>query len=97
MIDRYNAKAIWFYDDTFNYNPQRARRICDMIIERKLDIKWYCEVRVDLMTKELTAKMAEAGMFYAGFESRSDNHQVAQEVVKKVLTLGSHLSFRGIG
>ncbi len=87
VIDRYNAKAIWFYDDTFNYNPQRAERICDMIIERKLDIKWYCEVRVDLMTKELTAKMAEAGMFYAGFGIESGNHRVAQEVVKKVATL----------
>ena len=87
VIDRYGAKVIWFYDDTFNYNPKRAAQICDMIIERKLDIKWYCEVRVDLMTRELTEKMAEAGMFYAGFGIESGNHRVAQDIVKKVATL----------
>jgi hypothetical protein len=39
------------------------------------------------MTRELTAKMAEAGMFYAGFGIESGNHRVAQEIVKKVATL----------
>ena len=87
VIEQYNAKVIWFYDDTFNYNPKRTAQICDMLIERKLDIKWYCEVRVDLMTRELTAKMAEAGMFYAGFGIESGNQRVAQEIVKKVATL----------
>lgn len=87
VIDRYGAKVIWFYDDTFNYNPKRAAEICDKIIERKLDIKWYCEVRVDLMTQELTEKMAQAGMFYAGFGIESGNRRVAQEIVKKVATL----------
>jgi len=87
VIERYNTKVIWFYDDTFNYNPKRTAQICDMIIERNLDIKWYCEVRVDLMSRELTRKMAEAGMFYAGFGIESGNHRVAQEIVKKVATL----------
>ena len=87
VIARYGAKVIWFYDDTFNYNPRRAMQICDLIIERRLDIKWYCEVRVDLMTRELTAKMAAAGMFYAGFGIESGNPRVAQEIVKKVATL----------
>ena len=35
VIERYNAKVIWFYDDTFNYNPKRTAEICDMIIERQ--------------------------------------------------------------
>ncbi len=87
VIDRYGAKVIWFYDDTFNYNPKRTERICDMIIERKLDIKWYCEVRVDLMTRALTAKMAKAGMFYAGFGIESANQRVAQDIIKKAATL----------
>ncbi len=93
VIEQYGAKVIWFYDDTFNYNPKRAADICDMIIERNLDIKWYCEVRVDLMTKELTEKMAQAGMFYAGFGIESGNHRVAQEIVKKVATLDQARQF----
>ena len=93
VIDRYGAKVIWFYDDTFNYNPKRAARICDMMIERRLDVKWYCEVRVDLMTRELTEKMAKAGMFYAGFGVESGNHRVAQDIVKKGATLDQARQF----
>lgn len=93
VVERYNAEAIWFYDDTFNYNPQRTERMCDLIIERQFDIRWYCEVRVDLMTRELTAKMAEAGMFYAGFGIESGNQRVAQDIVKKVATLEQAYQF----
>ncbi len=93
VVTRYNAKVIWFYDDTFNYNPKRTEQICDMLIERKLNIKWYCEVRVDLMSRDLTAKMAEAGMFYAGFGIESGNHRVAQDIVKKVATLKQAYGF----
>ncbi len=87
LVDQYHAKVLWFYDDTFNYHPKRTEKICDMLIERQLDIKWYCEVRVDLMSRELTAKMAEAGMFYAGFGIESGNRRVAQEIVRKKATL----------
>lgn len=87
VVERYNANVIWFYDDTFNYHPQRTEAICDLLIERRLNIKWYCEVRVDLMTKALTEKMAHAGMFYAGFGIESGSPRVAQEIVKKKATL----------
>ena len=93
VIEHYNTKVIWFYDDTFNYNPKRTAQICDMMIERQFNVKWYCEVRVDLMSRELTAKMAEAGMFYAGFGIESGNHRVAQDIVKKVATLEDAYKF----
>jgi radical SAM superfamily enzyme YgiQ (UPF0313 family) len=87
LIEHYNAKAIWFYDDTFNYNPQRTAEVCALIIERKLDIKWYCEIRVDIMTKELLGKMSEAGLFYVGFGIESGSERICQEIIKKKQTL----------
>jgi radical SAM superfamily enzyme YgiQ (UPF0313 family) len=93
LVERYNAKALWFYDDTFNYNLKRTEKICDMLIERQLNIKWYCELRVDLMTRELTEKMATAGMFYAGFGIESGNERVAQDIIKKKATLEQAYQF----
>jgi anaerobic magnesium-protoporphyrin IX monomethyl ester cyclase len=87
LVEHYNARAIWFYDDTFNYNVKRTERICDLLIERQLNIKWYCEIRVDLMTRALTEKMANAGMFYAGFGIESGNERVARDIIKKKATL----------
>jgi anaerobic magnesium-protoporphyrin IX monomethyl ester cyclase len=93
LVDRYHAKLLWFYDDTFNYNPKRTEKICDLMIERGLNIKWYCEVRVDLMTRELTEKMAKAGMFYAGFGIESGSERVARDIVKKNATLEQAYQF----
>jgi radical SAM superfamily enzyme YgiQ (UPF0313 family) len=85
LVEQYGAKVIWFYDDTFNYNVKRAERICDLLIERPYSIKWYCELRVDLMSRELTEKMAAAGMF--GFGIESANERVARDIIKKKATL----------
>lgn len=86
-MERYGAKAVWFYDDTFNANPARLRKICDMIIERKLDIKWYAEVRVDVLTKDLFARMVEAGLFYVSFGVEAGSERVRKEVIHKNVDL----------
>ena len=93
LVEHYGAKVVWFYDDTFNYNVKRVERICDLLIERQLNIKWYCEVRVDLMSRALTEKMAAAGMFYAGFGIESGNERVARDIVKKKATLEQAYQF----
>jgi anaerobic magnesium-protoporphyrin IX monomethyl ester cyclase len=93
LVERYGAKVVWFYDDTFNYHPQRTAKICDLMIERQLNVKWYCEVRVDLMTRELTQKMAQAGMFYAGFGIETGSERVAREIIKKKATLEQAYQF----
>lgn len=92
-MERYGARAIWFYDDTFNFNRKRTAEICDLMIERKLNLSWYCEVRVDIMTKELTAKMAEAGLFYAGFGIESGSERICRDIITKKATLKQAYDF----
>ncbi len=86
-MDKYGIRAVWFYDDTFNANPARLEKICDMIIERKLGIKWYAEIRVDVMTKELFAKMVEAGLFYVSFGVEAGSERVRKEIIRKNVDL----------
>lgn len=86
-MDRYAAKAIWFYDDTLNYNPKRLEAICDMMIERKLNLSWFCEIRVDAIDRRLFDKMVQAGMFHFGFGVESANERVCREVIGKKATL----------
>jgi radical SAM superfamily enzyme YgiQ (UPF0313 family) len=87
LRERYGAQVIWFYDDTFNFNPARAERICDMIIERRLDISWFCEVRVDILEKRLFEKMVRAGLFHVGFGIESASERISREVITKRATL----------
>jgi radical SAM superfamily enzyme YgiQ (UPF0313 family) len=86
-MDTYGAQAIWFYDDIFNFNPKRVHQICDMILERKMKFKWFCEIRVDVMTKPLLAKMAEAGLFHLGFGVEAGSERVRKQIIDKKLDL----------
>lgn len=67
------VKEIGIEDDTFTANIPRARRICELLIERKSKIKWYCNVRVNL-DHETMRLMRKAGciLVTVGFESASN-------------------------
>jgi anaerobic magnesium-protoporphyrin IX monomethyl ester cyclase len=63
---------IWFSDDIFMLNWQRAIKICDEILKRGLKFKWDCLGRVDVQRK-VFERMAEAGCqrIFFGIESGS--------------------------
>lgn len=59
----YGIKDFEFYDDTFNFDRERVRRICDLIIEKQLKINLYFPngVRVDRLEKDIVERLARAG------------------------------------
>jgi radical SAM superfamily enzyme YgiQ (UPF0313 family) len=69
----YHANQFTFYDDAFTVDQARTAEICDEIHRRGLKIKWDCETRVDMVSKELLVKMREAGCIavWFGVESGS--------------------------
>jgi anaerobic magnesium-protoporphyrin IX monomethyl ester cyclase len=73
LHNTYGAKYFAFLDDAFTVDKERAVKICEEIKNRKLNIDWTCETRVDLITKDLLLKMKEAGCvaIWYGIESGS--------------------------
>lgn len=68
----FKSKGFFFYDDNFSANKKRVNEMCDLLIEKKLEICWAAQVRSDLsQDPELVNKMARAGLkwVYIGFES----------------------------
>lgn len=65
-----DVREIGIEDDTFTANKKRARKICNLILERGLKIKWYCNARVEL-DLETMRLMKDAGceLLIPGFES----------------------------
>jgi hypothetical protein len=61
--------------------------ISNLILERRLPINWLCEIRVDLMTKPLLAKMREAGLFYISFGVEAGSERVRSTVINKQVKL----------
>ncbi len=87
LIEKYGARVIYFYDDTFNLSHRRMEEISSLIIERRLPIFWCCEVRMDLMTKPLLAKMKEAGLFQISFGLEAGSERVRNEIINKKIKL----------
>ncbi|MEM2082109.1 MAG: radical SAM protein, partial [Candidatus Bathyarchaeia archaeon] len=82
---RFGAYQFTFYDDAFTVDQKRAAELCREITRRGLKIKWDCETRVDMVTKDLLRTMKEAGCFavWLGVESGS---QPVLDAMRKGIT-----------
>ena len=60
--DRYRFDALYIWDDHFSLDRQRAEKICRMMIERKLNLRWYLPdgIRADSVTPEFAALLRRA-------------------------------------
>lgn len=65
-----DVKEIVFEDDTFTINKKRVADICNLMIERKIKIRWLCNARVNL-DYETMCLMKKAGchLIIPGIES----------------------------
>ncbi len=70
-----NCRDFFFYDDNFTADKERVNAFCDLLMEKKIDISWFAQVRSDIAKDpELVKKMVKSGLrwVYIGFESISD-------------------------
>lgn len=81
-------KEIHIWDDNFSTIIDRAKKICDIIIERKLNFPWCLEtgIRVDCADQEFFDKAKKAGCYavYMGVESGDD--EILKRIGKEITT-----------
>ena len=58
--------------------------MCADIKERKLDVEWDCETRVDAVDKELLEKMRDAGCITIWFGVESGSEKILDKMHKKI-------------
>jgi len=90
LRDKYEADAITFYDDTFTFDMERAREICEEIKRRGFKVPWDCRTRVDRVSRRLLAIMRSANcqLIHFGVESGS---QEILNAMKKGVTVEQNL------
>ncbi|MDI6720924.1 MAG: radical SAM protein [Candidatus Aenigmarchaeota archaeon] len=71
-------------DDNFTLDMARAHKICDLIIEKGLDIIWKCDngIRADRVDLPLLQKMKKAGCVYISVGVEAGNDKILK-VIKK--------------
>jgi radical SAM superfamily enzyme YgiQ (UPF0313 family) len=82
LINEYDAKELGIQDDAFTLDSRRVFKICDLIIEKNLDIQWKCDngVRVETLSDELLKKMREAGCYMVAIGAETGNQSVSNKI-----------------
>ena len=84
LTKKYGAEQFTFYDDAFTVDQSRVQKICEEIQNRKLKIKWDCETRVDMVTKELLQQMRKAGCIAVWFGVEAGSQRVIDAMGKGI-------------
>jgi radical SAM superfamily enzyme YgiQ (UPF0313 family) len=86
LVKTFHAQQFSFLDDAFSVNQDRVKEICLEIQRRNLKIKWDCETRVDMITRELLQLMKDTGCIavWLGVEAGS---QMVLDAMGKGYTL----------
>jgi len=82
----YGIKEIHFYDDVFNFDPGRAKKICEMIVAAglRLDLAFPNGLRADLMTADLIKAFRRAGVYKINYGIESASAAVQRTLGKEL-------------
>ncbi|MEM2779793.1 MAG: radical SAM protein [Candidatus Bathyarchaeia archaeon] len=89
LVDKYSVKQIDIHDDNMTLDRERVAKICDLIVQRDLDIEWFLPngVRADTLDEDLLRKMRRSGCKRIYVAPESGVQRVVNEVIKKNLDL----------
>jgi len=83
-IKKYSTEHFMFLDDTLTLHRQHIMKICDLIIQEKLNITFEGSTRANMIDEELIKKMTEAGLIRLSFGLESVDKEIRQTMKKQV-------------
>ena len=75
VVREFGITSVVFYDDLFTVRKERVIEICQGILERRLNIDWKCEGRVNIVDRESLAWMKRAGCSMIAYGVESGNQK----------------------
>ena len=80
----YKARQLLITDDTFTVNHPRLEKICKGMIDKKLNLKWFCFAQVTTVNREILSLMKKAGCYSIGFGLESSNEEILKKMGKPI-------------
>lgn len=87
-VKKLGVKEVHILDDNFTNDIERAKKICDLLIEKSVNMTWCTTngIRVDRVDLELLKKMKRAGCYRIHIGIESGNQNILNRI-KKGITL----------
>lgn len=83
LVEKHGIRSLYFFDDNFPVNRERAIAICEGIINNGWDLKWACCSHVKMMNRELLKVMKASGCVTIDFGVESGSDKILKNVNKR--------------
>jgi len=80
----YKTEQLLITDDTFTINLPRLEKICKGMIDKKLNLAWFCFAQVTTVDRDILGLMRKAGCYSIGFGVESSNEDVLKRMGKPI-------------
>ena len=80
------VRAVMFVDDVFTFDKKRTAKICEEMIKRKINLRWWIDTRVDLVSRDLLRLMKEAGCRFIVYGVESGSQRIL-DMLRKDITV----------
>jgi len=84
LRERHGVVYLSVRDDTFTVNKKRVIDFCRMLIDRKIDLLWDCQSRVNAVDEERLAWMRRAGCTHIQYGVESGSPRMLQRLNKGI-------------
>ncbi len=85
LVKEFGVREIHFEDDNLTLKRSHVEAICELILERRLDISWATPngIRVDTITPALLRLMKRSGCYFIAFGIESGNENILRNIKKE--------------
>jgi radical SAM superfamily enzyme YgiQ (UPF0313 family) len=78
------VRHVHMYADLFTVSREQVMGLCELMLERQLDLSWTCNSRVDFVDPEMLQLMKRAGCWMISWGIESGNEEVLRRAHKGI-------------
>ena len=85
LVKAFKIKEIHFEDDNLTLRRDNVEKLCHLLIEKNINIKWACPngIRADEVDQEIIQLMKNSGCYYFAYGIESANPQILKNIKKR--------------
>ncbi len=84
LVKKYGVTSFLILDDTFTLKKNRVSQIADLIVEKKLPVKWGCGTRMDQIDESTLKDLKRAGCVEISFGLETANQATLDRIRKEI-------------
>ncbi len=80
----FNPDTIWFVDDVFTINYRWLRAFSELVVDKKVNIRYECITRADRLNEEVIQLLKSSGCFRVWIGAESGSQEIIDNMDRRV-------------